>query len=152
MVCTANICRSPMAQAVTAHMIERAGHASDTHVESAGTRASWLGARADARATAVLTERGYSPVRFRSRRVAEKDFAKFDLLLAMDQSNLDDLRKFCPIQHTHKLRLFLDFAPEMGLREVPDPYYGGLTGFEYVLDLCEAAARGLLKQIDRNRN
>jgi protein-tyrosine phosphatase len=152
MVCTANICRSPMAQVVTTHLAERAGRASDTQVDSAGTRASWLGARADARANTALTERGYRPGRLRSRRVAEKDFARFDLILAMDQSNLDDLRKICPSEHAHKLRLFLEFAPELGLREVPDPYYGGPKGFEYVLDLCEAAARGLLAQINGQRS
>lgn len=151
MVCTANICRSPMAQVVTTHLAERAGRTTDTYIDSAGTRASWLGARADARANAVLTERGYRPGRLRSRRVAEKDFAKFDLILAMDQSNLDDLRKICPSEHAHKLRLFLEFAPELGLLEVPDPYYGGPKGFEYVLDLCEAAARGLIAEISGAR-
>ena len=69
----------------------------------------------------------------------------------MDQSNLDDLRRICPTEHVHKLRLFLEFAPELGLREVPDPYYGGPQGFEHVLDLCEAAARGLIGQIGGGR-
>jgi protein-tyrosine phosphatase len=147
MVCTANICRSPMAQVVTAHFAGKAGMAADTQIDSAGTRASWLSARPDVRANAALLDRGYRVGRLRSRRVATKDFARFDLLLAMDQSNLDDLRQICPPEHVHKLRLFLEFAPELRLREVPDPYYGGANGFEHVLDLCEAAARGLIRQI-----
>ncbi len=151
MVCSANICRSPMAQVVTTQLASRAGQGAQTHVDSAGTRASWLGARPDARASAALTERGYRPGRLRSRRVAAKDFIRYDLILAMDQSNLEDLRKICPSEHAHKLRLFLEFAPELGLQEVPDPYYGGPQGFEYVLDLCEAAARGLIAQLDGTR-
>jgi len=147
MVCTANICRSPMAQVVATHLATQAGLASSTQVDSAGTRASWLSARPDARASTALTERGYRIGRLRSRRVTEKDFVRFDLILAMDQSNLDDLRRICPTEHVHKLRLFLEFAPELGLREVPDPYYGGPQGFEHVLDLCEVAARGLIEQI-----
>jgi protein-tyrosine phosphatase len=147
MVCTANICRSPMAQVVTTHAAIQAGLGSGTQVDSAGTRASWLSARPDVRANAALTERGYRVGRLRSRRVATKDFTRFDLILAMDQSNLDDLRRICPPEHVHKLHLFLEFAPELGLREVPDPYYGGANGFEHVLDLCEAAARGLIRQI-----
>jgi len=147
MVCTANICRSPMAQVVMTHLAKLGGLAAHTRVDSAGTRASWLSARPDARACAALTDRGYPIGRLRSRRVADKDFTRFDLILAMDQSNLDDLRQMCPTEHVHKLHLLLEFAPELGLREVPDPYYGGAKGFEHVLDLCEAAARGVLRQI-----
>jgi protein-tyrosine phosphatase len=147
MVCTANICRSPMAQVVTTHFAGQAGWGAQTQVDSAGTRASWLSARPDVRASAALVERGYRVGRLRSRRVASKDFTRFDLILAMDQSNLDDLRRICPPEQVHKLRLFLEFAPELALREVPDPYYGGANGFEHVLDLCEAAARGLIRQI-----
>lgn len=151
MVCSANICRSPMAQVVTMHLAAQAGLASETQVDSAGTRASWLSAHPDARASAALTERGYRASRLRSRRVADKDFSRFDLILAMDQSNLDDLRQRCPAEHAHKLHLFLEFAPELGLRDVPDPYYGGTKGFEYVLDLCEAAARGLIGKLGGGR-
>ncbi len=69
----------------------------------------------------------------------------------LDVRNLDDLRRICPTEHVHKLRLFLEFAPELDLHEVPDPYYGGPQGFEHVLDLCEAAARGLIGQIGGGR-
>lgn len=101
----------------------------------------------DPRTISALAKRDYPSTRIRSRRVVEGDFDRFDLILAMDQSNLDDLRQICPIEHTHKLRLFLEFAPELGLLEVPDPYFGGPLGFEKVLDLCEAAAHGLIAQL-----
>jgi protein-tyrosine phosphatase len=83
----------------------------------------------------------------RARRVAEPDFLEFDYVLAMDRDNYDELLSICPPGHTDKLRLFLEFAPELGVREVPDPYYGGITGFERVLDLIEQASRGLLANI-----
>ena len=75
------------------------------------------------------------------------DFDGFDYVLAMDRDNYQILERLCPAGHEHKLRLFLDFAPEVGVREVPDPYYGGARGFEKVMDLVEAASRGLLAEI-----
>jgi protein-tyrosine phosphatase len=82
----------------------------------------------------------------RSRRIAAPDFQHFDLILAMDTSNLSDLRRLCPSDHLHKLQLFLDFAEGLNEAEVPDPYYGNAEGFERVLNLCEAGARGLIKR------
>jgi protein-tyrosine phosphatase len=147
MVCTANICRSPMAQIVSAHLVKKAGLASQVKIESAGTQAGRIREPADPRTTKVLAKRDYPSTRVRSRRVAIGDFDRFDLILAMDQSNMNDLRQVCPNEHAHKLRMFLEFAPELGLLEVPDPYFGGPLGFEKVLDLCEAAARGLIAQL-----
>ena len=147
MVCRANICRSPIAKVVTRHLATQAIPAPPLTVDAAGTHAGWLSSPADPRAMTALAERGYQSGRLRSRKIAEKDFGRFDLILAMDQSNLDDLRRICPGEQVHKLRLLLEFAPELGLREIPDPYYGGPKGFEHVLDLCEAAARGLILQL-----
>jgi protein-tyrosine phosphatase len=96
---------------------------------------------------AALTRRGYRPAKRKSRSIADKDFAKFDLILAMDQANLQGLQKRCPPEHRHKLRLFLEFAPAAGLKEIPDPYYGPVQGFENVLDLCEAGSRGLIAHV-----
>lgn len=149
MVCTANICRSPMAQVVTTHLASQAGLAPAARVESAGTRAGRISELSDPRARALLAKRGYPVSKIRSRRVSAQDFARFDLVLAMDQGNLNDLRQLCPNEHSHKLRLFMEFAPESGLLEVPDPYFGGPQGFERVLDLCEAAARGLIAQLKK---
>ena len=75
------------------------------------------------------------------------DYVQFDYVLAMDRDNYSDLLAVCPTEQAGKLRLFLEFAPEAGTREVPDPYYGGGTGFERVLDLVELAALGLLAEL-----
>jgi protein-tyrosine phosphatase len=80
----------------------------------------------------------------RARMVEAADFARFDFVLAMDEQNFRRLQRIAPAEHRHRLRLFLEFAPQLGRRDVPDPYYGGPTGFEDVLDLVEEASRGLL--------
>ncbi len=147
MVCTANICRSPMAQMVGTHMAQKAGMTKAVRFDSAGTQASRLSEPADPRTKTTLVKHDYPTGKTRSRRINVDDFARFDLILAMDQSNLNDLREVCPDEHLHKLRLFLEFAPSLGIQEVPDPYYGGPQGFDRVLELCEAGATGLLDHI-----
>ena len=146
MVCMGNVCRSPMAQAVTLHLAEVAGLGHALQVHSAGTHAVGGSQPLDPRAKAVLSGRGYPIGRSRSRQITEKDFQQHDLVLGMDQENLNELRRICPGDHIHKLRLFLEYAPGAAAREVPDPYYGNLAGFERVLELCEAGARGLIDQ------
>lgn len=145
MVCLGNLCRSPMAQIVTLNLAEQAGLARSIQVDSAGTHASHRKASLDPRAKTVLTGRGYAIGKNRSRQVIERDFSRYDLILAMDQANLNDLRSMCPADHVHKLRLFLEFAQGVDVCDVPDPYYGSVEGFERVLDLCEAGARGLVE-------
>ena len=145
MVCMGNICRSPMAQVVTLRLAEKAGLGRSIQVDSAGTHAGRGSEPPDPRAKTALIARGYAIGKLRSRQVGEQDFERYDLILAMDQANLNDLRGLCPTEHTHKLRLFLEFAPELELRDVPDPYYGNLQGFERILELCEAGARGLVE-------
>ena len=147
MVCMGNICRSPMAQMVTLHMASQAGITREIKVDSAGTQAGVRKEPADPRASKVLAERGYAIGKHKSRRVTEQDFSRYDLILAMDRENLDDLMRICPADQVHRLHLFLDFAQEASLREVPDPYYGSIEGFERVLDLCEAGARGLIDHL-----
>ncbi|MBC7707097.1 MAG: low molecular weight phosphotyrosine protein phosphatase [Rhodoferax sp.] len=144
MVCMGNVCRSPMAQAVTLHLVRQAGLARQIQVDSAGTHAARGSQTADPRAKAVLATGGYPVGKNKSRQVSEQDFTRYDLILAMDQSNLNDLRGICPTENTHKLRLFLEFASDPDTRDVPDPYYGNVQGFERVLGLCEAGARGLV--------
>ena len=87
----------------------------------------------------------------RARIVEAVDFERFDLILAMDTNNLEVLRKRAPPAYRERVRLFLDFAPDCGLEEVPDPYYGGPAGFEQVLDLVEEASRGLLSHLRKGR-
>ena len=150
MVCMGNICRSPMARAVAERAAaqtgrERLSMTGRLTFDSAGTHAHHIGARIDPRAAAVLLARGYPPVKGRSRRIDDADFEKFDLILAMDRSNLASLQSTCPAQHISKLRLLLDFADGMRGADVPDPYYGNAQGFERVLDLCELGASGLIR-------
>ena len=147
MVCMGNICRSPMAQMVTQHLAQQSGLGRSVQVDSAGTHAGRTSAPPDPRARAALSKRGYVIGKGRARQVTEQDFERYDLILSMDQANLNDLRRQCPTEHSHKLRLLLEFAPGLDTSEIPDPYYGNAQGFERVLDLCEAGARGLLVQL-----
>lgn len=147
LVCMANICRSPMACSVARHMARNAGQDDALKFDSAGTHAQPGGKRMDVRARTVLLNRSYEPGKTRSRKVSAQDFQRFDLILAMDESNLKELQRQClPVYH-HKLRLLLSFAPESGVTEIPDPYYGDTAGFVRVLDLCETAIQGLLAKL-----
>lgn len=146
-VCMGNICRSPTAQGVFEHLVSREELSHAIAIDSAGTYAYHIGELPDARARAAALKRGIDLGNQRARRVTESDFLKFDYVLAMDHENYDDLSAICPSDQAGKLRLFLDFSPELGVREVPDPYYGGSNGFERVLDLIEHASRGLLATI-----
>ena len=148
-VCMGNICRSPTAQGVFEYLVEEASLGEQIDVDSAGTHAYHIGERPDKRATQAAAGRGIDLNRQRARRVETADFSRFDYVLAMDSSNLDDLISICPQPHRNKIRLFLDFAEDLSQREVPDPYYGGKQGFEQVLDLVEMGARALLEDVRR---
>ena len=146
-VCMGNICRSPTAQGVFEHLLEEARLREHIDVDSAGTHAYHIGERPDKRATQAAAGRSIDLSRQRARRVEAADFARFDYVLAMDRSNLDDLVAICPQQHQDKIQLFLEFAEDLSQREVPDPYYGGNQGFERVLDLIDMGARALLEDV-----
>lgn len=146
-VCTGNICRSPTADGVMRRMVRDAGLAHDVRVESAGTHNYHVGEPPDARAQEHARRRGYDLSGLRARQVVLEDFESFELILAMDRGNLAILRRIAPPAHRHKLRLFMEFAEGWQVEEVPDPYYGGPAGFERVLDMVEAAARGLLAEL-----
>ena len=146
-VCMGNICRSPTAQGVFEQLVEAHALSDVIVVDSAGTHAYHIGERPDKRASQAASRRGIDMSRQRARRVSEVDFEEFDLVLAMDRANYEDLGAVCPPGHETKLRLFLDYALDIDEREVPDPYYGGAGGFERVLDLVEMAAAGLLADI-----
>jgi protein-tyrosine phosphatase len=148
-VCMGNICRSPTAHGVFRALVETEGLAEQILIDSAGTHAYHVGEPPDRRAQETAQRRGIALADLRARKVSETDFAEFDYLVAMDQDNFVSLSSMCPEGLHEKLHLFMDFAPEMRTREVPDPYYGGATGFERVFDLVEAAARGLLEDLRR---
>jgi protein-tyrosine phosphatase len=118
-------------------------------IDSAGTAAWHVGKAPDERACLAGAQRGYDLSALRARQVSGSDFEDFDLILAMDRSNMRDLQAICPAESTYKLKLFLDFAEKSDLDEVPDPYYGGAEGFNEVFDLAEAASRGLLAHLQR---
>jgi protein-tyrosine phosphatase len=149
-VCLGNICRSPTAEAVTRTIAAQEAPELSLELDSAGTAAYHAGSAPDARTVAAAARRGYALASLRARVVTPQDFGAFDLILAMDNDNLAVLRKRAPAAAQQRLRLFLEFAPEQERREVPDPYYGGPNGFEDVLDLTEAAARGLLAYLRRS--
>jgi protein-tyrosine phosphatase len=139
LVCAANLCRSPMAEAV---LKARAAELGLLQVASAGVWASSRAQAADKRALTVLQQRGYAlDKRWRSRRVQEEDFDRYELLLAMDREVLQGLLAMRPARSQARLGLFLEGLTGLGTDEVPDPYYGPAQGFERVLDLIEARAR-----------
>ena len=144
-VCMGNICRSPSAEAVFKHKAEEQGLS--LKVDSAGTVGAHAREKPDHRAQKVAAERGYSFKGIKARKVTRSDFEDFDLVLAMDQHNVDELNKVASPELRYKIALFLDFAQNHEENEVPDPYYGGANGFRFVLDLVEDASDGLIKQL-----
>ena len=146
-VCMGNICRSPTAEAVFRERAARAGMASRIVIASAGTGDWHVGEPPDRRAIAHAAKRGYDLRKQRARQICENDFRRFRWILAMDRANLRELISMRPDGYDGHVGLFLDLAPELGVREVPDPYYGGADGFERVLDLIEAASDSLLEKI-----
>ena len=149
LVCLGNICRSPTAEGVLRAIAAREFPGLDLQVDSAGTANYHTGEPPDRRTIAAARRRGYELAALRARQVTSADFAQFDYILAMDRANLAELEQMERTLSCAHLGLFLEFAPESGTDEVPDPYYGGQEGFERVLDLCEAGARGLLGRLTR---
>jgi protein-tyrosine phosphatase len=141
MVCLGNICRSPTAEAVLRAKLEAAGLAHRISVDSAGTGNWHIGSPPDARSQRHAAKRGYDLSALRGRQVAEADFHRFDLILAMDEDNLADLQRLAPDGSSRaEVRLFAAV-------EVPDPYVGGAAGFEQVLDLVESASDAWVKNL-----
>ncbi len=147
-VCMGNICRSPVAEGVFRRMLEGAGLVEKVYVDSAGTHSYHTGAPPDNRSQATALRRGVDLRGLRARKVTVADFAEFDYVLAMDRDNFEHLLALCgEPELRRRIQLFMDYAPDLPEREVPDPYYGGPNGFERVMDLIEEAAEGLLARI-----
>jgi low molecular weight protein-tyrosine phosphatase len=147
-VCLGNICRSPTAEGVLRAIAAREYPSLNIEIDSAGTADYHTGEPPDRRTVAAARRRGYDLAGLRARQVRAADFDRFDFVLAMDRSNLAELQSRRPKAAGAQVALFLEFAPDVGVVEVPDPYYGGIEEFERVLDLCEAAARGLLARLE----
>jgi len=150
-VCTGNICRSPTAEGVFRAMVRDAGLDGRIATDSAGTHGYHVGEAPDRRSQAAAKRRGVDLSDLRARRVSVEDFRRFDYVLAMDQGHLMELKRMAPPDTAAEVRLFMDYAPDAPKREVPDPYYGEGSHFDEVLDLVEAASRGLLEHIRRER-
>ena len=149
-ICMGNICRSPTAEGVMRHLLREQGLEDEIFLDSAGTGAWHAGSPPDRRATAAARARGIA-LEGQARQVRPSDFDEYDLLLVADRENLADMRALAPDDAARaKVRLLREFdpasdgAPDL---DVPDPYYGGPRGFEDVLDLVDAACRGLLAAI-----
>lgn len=146
-VCLGNICRSSAAEGVMLDLVRKAGLEKEFVIDSAGILAYHRGELPDSRMRAHAARRGYQLVH-RSRPVQTDDFYNFDLILAMDDRNIDDLKDKSPsTEEWTKIRRLTDFCTRIPADHIPDPYYGGAEGFEYVLDILEDACAGLLTSL-----
>lgn len=143
-VCMGNICRSPTAEAVARRMARDAGLDGRVEFDSAGTHGYHIGDPPDHRAITAGRRRGYDLTPLRARKVAQHDFAAFDVVLAMDDDNHAHLLRQCPPEYRGRVHRLLDYAQACTMREVPDPYYGGSEHFDDVIDLVEQGVAGLL--------
>jgi protein-tyrosine phosphatase len=150
-VCMGNICRSPTAEGVFRERVRRAGWSDRIEVASAGTGDWHVGEPPDRRAIAHAAKRGYDLRGQRARQICVDDYARYRWILTMDRTNLREVSALRPVGHEGHIGLFLELAPQLGVEEVPDPYFGGADGFERVLDLIEAASDSLLARIDAER-
>lgn len=148
-VCMGNICRSPAGEGVFKSLIEQQHVAVPIEIDSAGTIGYHSGKPADARMRAAAQKRGYE-LTSRARQVTAADLEEFDLVIAMDRENLVDIRRLAPGEH-HHVKLLSEFLGDEWPTDVPDPYYGGDDGFEYVLDMIEAACPAILGHLQEDR-
>ena len=149
-VCMGNICRSPSGEAVMNALIEKNNLQDKIKCDSAGTIAYHTGEHADARMQKHAMKRGYNLTSL-ARQIKHQDFDKFNYIIAMDTDNYNNILALDTLgKYKNKVSMMMDYATKFNDRNVPDPYYGGEQGFEYVLDLLEDACSGLLEQIVKN--
>lgn len=147
LVCLGNICRSPMAEGILRDMIRKQGL--DWRTDSAGTGDYHVGEQPDRRAMKAMQDHGIDISDLRARQLHVSDFEEFDLLLAMDANNLQNMRRLAPSKDlAMKARLMMDHAPDHALREVPDPYFGGDEGFEEVYQMLTIACTNLIVDVN----
>ena len=149
-VCMGNICRSPTAHGVFQSLVDKAGLSEQIIVDSAGTINYHVGDSPDPRSSQTALQRGIDLSSQRARQVSATDYQEQDYILAMDFDNLKNLQRDCPESLQNKLQLLLNFHPDEYLDQVPDPYYGGDSGFDKVFDMVEIACTNLLKHIQTN--
>ena len=155
-VCMGNICRSPTAEGFMARQMEKSAYKDQLSIDSAGTHSYHIGHAPDSRSIEAAESCGIQLGHLRARKVSNADFFDFDLIIAMDRSNLANLQAITPPDSKATLQLMLAFHPEEepntrtggGADEVPDPYYGDFDGFNYMCGLLDAATQGLLKRLE----
>ncbi|QND48647.1 low molecular weight phosphotyrosine protein phosphatase [Rhizobium lusitanum] len=147
-VCAGNICRSPLAEGIFRHLASEAGRSAAFEVDSAGIGGWHQGERPDRRSIAAAGGHGVDISGQRARRIEATDFDRFDLILAMDQDNLKNLRKIAPADALGKLHLFNALALGNS-KDIPDPYYGGHEGFEAVYTMLLAGCSALLPTLGK---
>ena len=146
-VCMGNICRSPAAEGIMKHKALERGLGDFFHIDSAGTYGYHEGELPDSRMRSHALRRGYN-LNSHSRPIVYDDFRKFDLVIGMDDNNINNLKRMAPdIESQRKIRRMTDYCRHHPDNHVPDPYYGGASGFEHVLDLLEDACEGLLDEL-----
>jgi protein-tyrosine phosphatase len=143
-VCLGNICRSPIAEGIFRHIAAQRGFSDQFKISSAGLGSWHIGRPPDQRAQDAVRAMGIDISTIRARRVTPSDFESYDLILAMDRANRNALLRMAPVHHRDKIKLFLAYAPNLSVHEVPDPFFGHTDNFEYVCQLVDAACRGLL--------
>lgn len=148
-VCLGNICRSPTAHGIFQALVDDADLSELIHVDSAGTSGWHIGSPPDQRTMDAAMQRGFDLSSLQGRQASSDDFRTFDYILAMDESNLHDLKQLRPEKYKGHLGLFLSFGNSPDYHEVPDPYHAGERAFELVLDLVEDACKGLLLDIQK---
>jgi protein-tyrosine phosphatase len=147
-VCLGNICRSPAAENIMNHLAAEAGVSNQIECDSAGTANYHTGSAPDRRMQAAAAQR-HLPMKGSAREFTKADFTTFDLILAMDRENYQNILALDPqAQYRDKVKLMCDFVTHHPDKEVPDPYYGGAAGFDYVIDLLTDACSGLLSKLE----
>ena len=150
-ICLGNICRSPAAQAIFEHYIREAGLSDKIEADSAGIYGGHRGNPPDRRMRTAALYRGFAVTHI-ARQVSAMDFLDFDMIVAMDDQNYEDLMHLAPsVEATHKIRRMADFLTTHRISYIPDPYYMGVEGFSHVLDLLEEGCRNLLDMIQKSR-
>lgn len=145
-VCLGNICRSPLGEGIFKDLVDKKGLTENFFIDSAGTAAYHIGQPADSRMQETAYKRGIL-LTSKGRQFCEKDFFDFDYILAMDQSNLKNILRLKPANATAHVSLLRDFDPEPDTKDVPDPYYGGLQGFENVFNIVDRSCKEFYKTL-----
>lgn len=149
-VCLGNICRSPTAEGIFRHLVDERSLNPYFEIDSAGTSAYHIGESANSKSRQIAQQRGIT-LDSRARKFAHDDLTYFDLILAMDNKNLVDIQQMdAESAHDQKVMRLREFDPNPGDKEVPDPYYGGIKGFENVFDVVKRSCENLLDELEKH--